>query len=503
MDLSQVGKGAGITFSGTMIGKGLLIVYTLLLARVLSTTELGIYFLGMTIVRTLAIIATLGLGAGLVRHVAIYQGKGDFSKIKGTVLFAAKITLLNSIALVLLVWLTGDIIATRFFGKPELSVILKALAISIPFEVLMRIFLASTRGLKLMQYAAYTEHIGWIGSRFTFAVVMVVVIDMGLQGVVFAYVASSVFAAVLAFGFANRHIPLLDRTIRGSHESGKLLRFSVPMVFTAMLHDLMTHIDIFMLGLFASASALGIYSVSVRMVNLAKIVFMAFQPIFQPFVAEFYDRKEFERLSWLLKTLTHWSVILSLPVFLSLIFFPCLFLALFNKELLVGSSCLAMLAGAYMLSTISNLPSAMIFMSGRSDITLKNNLIVLILNVILNYCLIPVYGIVGAALATGFSLVFLAAIRIVEVYRLMGIHPFRRSLWKPALAGAFSIFLTAIVVQLFSFEKYFFGWAGLALFWLIYLLLVWAFRFSEEELYVKDLIKKKMLTFATKGTAVR
>ena len=68
-DLSKITKGAGVTLSGNMAGKALLFFYTIFLAKVLGTGDLGIYFLGITIVRLLTILANLGLGAGVVRYL--------------------------------------------------------------------------------------------------------------------------------------------------------------------------------------------------------------------------------------------------------------------------------------------------------------------------------------------------------------------------------------------------------------------------------------------------
>ena len=494
-DLSKITKGAGITLSGAISGKALLFFYTIFLAKVLGTGDLGLYFLGITIVRSLTILANLGLESGVVRYVAIYQGKNDLSRMKGTVIISAAIIIVLSLVLMGLMLLAGDFIAVSIFHKPELGSVIKLLSLSIPFECLMRTFLASTRGLKLMQYTAYTENLAWVGLRFLFAIFFLFGLGWGLQGVVLAYLASSIFAAGLAFYYVNKFIPLLDRKTKQLFEIKKLLRFSIPMLFTVLLHDLMAHIDVLMLGLFVSAAEIGIYSVAVRILILAQVIFMAFQPIFQPFVADLHAKKELDRLSELLKIVTRWSVTISFPVFIAFLLFSGFFLSFFGKEFIKGSVCISILAIAYIFSSTSNLPSSMIFMSGRSDITLKNNLAVLITNAVLNYLLIPQYGIVGAATASGISITLLALIRILCVYHLMQIHPFRIDLWKPLAAGLISFFAIFFILKIKSIN----GNLGIILIllilFLLYASLVYLFRFNEEDVYIKKVIKKKMLSF--------
>ncbi len=318
---------------------------------------------------------------------------------------------------------------------------------------------------------------------------------MRLEGVVLAYVASSVVCAGMAFYFANKVIPLADKKVKPIFAAKRLLRFSIPMVFSAFLHNLMRQIDILMLGFFVCAAEVGIYSVAVRLIGLAAVVFGIFQPIFHPFVSDCHDRKKMEELANLLKTITKWSVTVSFPIVLCLLCFPAFFLHVFGKAFLQGTACLSILAVANIFSYISGLTNTVIYMSGRSDITLKNNFTVLITNTILNYLLIPQYGIVGAAFATGISLVLIALIRIIEAYYLMKIHPFRIDLWKPILAGLISSILILLLRSMIPVAGNHITILLLFLFCFFYLSFIYLFRLSKEDIYIRSLIQKKLSSF--------
>ena len=307
-DLSKITKGAGINLVGMIGGKGLLFFYTIFLARVLGVGDLGLYFLGITIVGFLAVLSNLGLNIGVTRFVAIYNSRKDFRRLKGTVQISAVITLLPSLIIMCLIFLLGDFIATSIFHKPELGKVIKLLSLSIPFDSLMWIFLAATRGLKFMQYTAYTENLAWIGLRFLFAILFIVGFGMGVEGAILAYVVSSFFSAGLAFYYANKFIPFFDKKVVPIFQVRNLLEFSIPMVFSAFLNNLNRQIDILMLGLFVTAAEVGIYGVAARLVVLALVVFRIFQPIFEPFVSDLYTKKDVIALSNLLKIITKWSV---------------------------------------------------------------------------------------------------------------------------------------------------------------------------------------------------
>ncbi|WP_173180002.1 flippase [Desulfosarcina ovata] len=494
-DMSMITKGAGITLSGTIVGKAFIFLLTVYLARSLGASNVGIYFLGVTIVHTMAIFAVAGLNVGMVRYVAIYRGRGDDRRLKGAVLFAAVVSFLIGLAMVGIVYLSGEWAATKLFNKPALREALYWLVISIPFECLMRVFLSATRGLKHMHYTAIIENWSWTGLRLLLAIVLISGFGMGLKGAFMAFLISSVVTATLALIAAARVMPLLDRSVKPIYEAGEILRFSLPMLFTALIYDLVSHLDILMLGLFVSASDVGIYSVAVRIVQLGQVVFMAFQPIFQPFVAELNDKKEHDRLQKLLQALTHWSVMLSLPVFLSLLVFPEFFLSFFGNGFVPGAKSLSILAASLVFSTLSNLPAAILFMSGRSDLSLINNLTVLLINAILNYLLIPIFGIVGAAMATGTSYLVLCIIRIVEVYTVMGIQPFHYQIWKPFTAGL--VVTTVLILIRLS------GWANglLGSFFLVcislisYFSLVIMLRIDDQQTQIGNMIWKKFSGF--------
>ena len=491
-DLSKITKGAGITLCGTVIGKGFLFIFTIYLAKKLGVGDLGIYFLGITIIKFLSILACFGLGAGATRFIAIHAGEKDLCRMKGTVLFISAMVVMNGLFIIVLISFLGDYFFISVFNKPDLANAIMILSFALPFESLMRILLASTRGLKYMHYTAYTNDLAWVISRMLFAVFFVSILDLGLKGALLAYVLSTIIAASMALFFVNKHVPMLSKKVKAKFENKKLLRFSIPMVITALMNEMMTHLDILMLGVFVSASDIGIYSVVVRILGIAKVIFMAFQPIFQPFVADLSAKKEFERLSSLLQIVTQWSVMLSFPIFLLILVFPEFFLSIFGSEFSSGSRCLVVLASAVVISSIATLPGTMIFMSGRSDITLKNNAVVLFINLILLYLFIPRYGIIGAAFATGISFIIFALIRITEVFVLMKCHPFRWELWKPLFAGVMSIILIHFIQKINNPESLFGYLPFMIVFFILYLLILYSLRLNEELLYIRDLVKKKL-----------
>lgn len=228
-DLSTITKGAGITFVGTVLGKGLLFFYIVLLARFLRQDDFGIYILGTTIIMYLSSLSDLGLNISSTRYVAIYQARNDLARLKGIVITASVITGLMSFLVVCFVQIFSGLAASHFFHEPRLGPVLQVLSISLPFECLMRTFLRSTQGLKLMHYTALTEQVLWILFRIIITLVLIFGFQMQLEAATWAYTVSSVVCCVMAYFFLNRHINMFDGHVTAIYEMRSVLKFSIPM----------------------------------------------------------------------------------------------------------------------------------------------------------------------------------------------------------------------------------------------------------------------------------
>lgn len=495
-DLSTIVKGGGITLIGSITGKMLLFFYTVFLARFLRPDELGLYFIVITVMLVLSSIASLGISTGVVRYVAIYNAKNDLGRVKGTIISGGIIGFIISFIIVIILFIVADPVSQVIFHKPDLAPYLKILSLTLPCESLMRTFLAATQGLKLMRYSSLTENVAWVFLRVLFSLIIVVIHGASVQGFLFAYVLSSMICAIIAFYFANKHIPILSRQIKPIYDNLTFFKFSIPMMISVFLFSLSKQVDVLMLGIYISNSGVGIYSVALRTVFIAEFVHQIFVPIFNPFVSEFSHSKEYIKISKLLKTITRWNIIVSLPIFLSMLLFPKFFLILFGSGFIEASKCLTILVAANIISSISILPNSMIYMMGRSDIVARNNLLYLLIIIGFNFLLITRYGIIGAAVTAGIALITVGSIRIIEVYRLMKVTPFHQSLFKPIFGGIISVICSLLISRLTIMDNFFYGILSVISFVTIYAILITTLGFNKEDKNMAYLIGRKLYGYS-------
>ncbi len=78
------------------------------------------------------------------------------------------------------------------------------------------------------------------------------------------------------------------------------------------------------------------------------------------------------------------------------------------------------------------------------------------------------------------------------MYYLMAIHPFKIDLWKPLTAGSISMLIIFSLYTIFGIKANTSMIILLSAFFLMYYSLLYVFKLSEEDMYMKAIIEKKI-----------
>jgi len=494
-EITTIAKGAGIVFFGTLLGTGLKYLFELIIARDLGPKSFGIFFLGFTIFKILERVSTVGLPNGVLRYVALYKGIEDRERIKGTIVLSIKIVLIMGGIIAVFIIIFSSTISVNLFHESNLSLILKIFGAGIMFTALTEILVFSTQAFQIMKYKVMVRMIIEPGSRF-FLVIIFFLLGWKLIGAGVSFLISLIIGTFLAFYYLKKTFPLItEKEISPIYETKSILHFSWPLFFVGFFDIFIFHINTLMLGHFKTSQEVGIYGAAQRTAFLIPIVLNAFNAIFAPMIADFYHRGEYKKLESLFKIVTKWVFTVSFPVFLLVVFFAKEILSLWGKEYIAGAICLIVICGAQLINCSVGSVGYMIMMTGRTEINLLNTIIVLAMTISLNLLLIPKFGILGAALSLAIAIGTINTIRLIEVYLILKIHPYKVDFLKPLIAGISSLFIMFIIKgYLLKIESLIIFLASNTLiFILIYGLVLYAFKMSKEDKIVIDKIKSKLI----------
>lgn len=495
-ELSKIAKNAGISGIGEISFKVLGYITSIVITRTVGPAIFGIFILANIITNIGHIFSSLGLGEGLLRFVAFYKGREDIPRLKGMIIFSTKVVFLLSLFLTMVIFYSSDLIANRLFHNPEVGGALKILIISIPFLAIGGLWLNSIQSFQIIKYQVYIQKIYQPVIRLI-SLVIFFLLGLKLVGILLAGIISAFVGAIFAFYYLKKIFPIHRRLPVPVYEKRKIINFSMPLYFNQFLNLIILSIGFLMLGYFRTSVEVGIYAAATKVAVLVALPLASFNTIFAPMISEFYSRNEMSKLEGLFKIVTKWIFVLSLPVFLLFILFAQPIMGIFGGGFVAGALVLIVLGGGELINAGVGSVGYILMMTGRSKIILLNSSILCALNILLNYMLIPRYGIIGAGIATGLSIALINILRLAEVYYFLKIHPYKLTFLKPCVAGFLSFFLiNLITTKLFPIPISIFNMAVLSLIYVsLYALFIFLLKLEKEDKYILKLIYQELINF--------
>lgn len=429
---------AGISFGGFLFGQASRFAFNLLVARALGAEALGTYAIAIAVIQIAEVLAVAGLDSALLRFVNLYQR--DPLRQKAVIASALKTSLVLSIAVALLLLLFSGAIASLFNGSRLLQLVICCYAAAIPFNAATQLYGHATQGFQKL-------HPKIIATQVVAPLLLL------LLTILFRSTAGHDEALLFPFALASAGAffwirPTLERItgvvtpdILRARSDRPMLAYALPFMGVSLL-SMMTHwLDVVMLGMFTDTATVGIYHPAARTAGLIRAVLLAFSGIAAPMIAELHAGRERVEIERIYRMVTRWIIAVVIPPVLLFTLLPGPVLELFGPRFAPGSTVLLLLTVASFLQVSFGLSSTVLAMTGYSRLSFLNALGAFVLQVSLNYLLIPLMGINGAALATLIVFFLLSAFRLMEVHHFLKIHPFGKELWKPIVSALLSALL--------------------------------------------------------------
>jgi len=484
----KLAKGAIIVFLGMFFGRALTYLYVALVAR-LGSTEYGLLSLGFAFVSFLSIFSILGLRTGVIRYVSFYKGKNNQKKIKGTIYSSLKISLPVSLVLMILLFVFAEKISLLVFHNPDLTIVLRIFSLAIPFLSLSSIFIGGIIGFQKIKYQVLSKEIieNIVKLILTFVLIY---IGFGLFGAIIGYVIAIMGTAIFSFYFLQKKVfPFFKTKLKPVLITKELFYYSFPLTFVGVLALIIKWTDVLMIGYYRTTSDVGIYNVALPTANLLVLVPTALMVLFMPIITELYSKRKLKDILLLSKVISKWIFFVNLPIFLLIFLFSKQILNLmFGFEYTQASGVLLILIFGYMIFSLSHIYGAILNTIKKTKIVFYISLIVTIVNVILNYTLIPKIGMFGGAIATSSSLILMVLLSLIVVYKLTKIQILKLNYFKAIIAGLISVLIVYCISLLFHSHSIFL----LIIFGLLFLGIYFVFLVLFKSL---DEIDKEMLSY--------
>ena len=199
-----------------------------------------------------------------------------------------------------------------------------------------------------------------------------------------------------------------------------IIKTSTPMMLSGSLALLMGWSDILMLSYYKTSIDVGIYNAALKIAAISGITLIAVNAIATPKFVEFYAKNDFLGLKKMVQNSTKLIFFTTTPILFILICFPQSILGFLGDEFSVAYIALIYLCVSRFVNAISGSVGYIMQMTDQ-QVTYQNVIfIAVIINVALNFLLIPSYGYTGAALASSIAMIFWNLTLVLIIKKKLG-----------------------------------------------------------------------------------
>lgn len=415
----QSQRGALLAFAIRVISAAIAFFSQVLLARWIGAHEYGIFTYVWVWVNILGTLCAAGFAASVVRFIPEYQEAGKHNLVRGFVrtgrAFSSGVALATATAGLFILYFFKGIVDDYYIIPASVALVaLPAFALTDFQDGLGRsqgwIDLALVppyifRPFLLFTFIGAAVAVGWSKNAETAA---------------YAAVGATWLTAVIQYLLQKKRMRKAVPSGPRAYKFGFWLKVSLPVIAIESFALMMTNMDILLLDLYVKPDQIAIYFAAARTIALISFVHFSVTAAVTPRFSTLYSKGDISGLNRFLSDTRKWTFYPSLAGGIVLLILGKPILWLFGTEFMTGYPAMfALVVGLLARSLAGPLQGLMIATGQQNTAALAMGAAVA-LNIAFNLLLIPVYGLVGAAIATAISfsaeslLLFVIAKRILS-----------------------------------------------------------------------------------------
>ena len=374
------------------------VTLSVLLARWLAPEGYGIYLFTLTIAQFLAMPILAGLPTLVIREVAIARDSGDAAGLAGILRWSA--------GFIMVTFLVVTAVAAVFFFTLRAQGNLSIHFIALPL-VLALAFLHMGSALLQGYEHPFSGSLGdgLIRPALLLGLVSLVVMAgvLSPEVALWSHVVAAAVAASFAFGYwllvcRDRGLPL---TQPPRYETRKWLRSLLPLSLVTAASLINSRLDILMLGILSVVDDVARYGIAVQLAGLVVMGQTIVNAIVGPKIARLYRQSDHTELHRTITNAARLSTVIALAVFLAVAVLGAQVIEFLLGANYSGAWYIALvLCCGNLISSAMGPVSTVMSMTGNEKTLARLVWLSALANAILNLILIPIYGVIGAAIAT-------------------------------------------------------------------------------------------------------
>lgn len=437
----SIAKGA---FWGLLGGIGVKLssfITTIILARFFPVEDIGQFNLALAIIGMITSFSDLGLTAALPRYIPHLLGKDRQQEAYDLTRMIYWIVVGLSIVLALAVFISAPIIA-EYYQTPGLKIMLEILA---GYVIFFNIFNFNTSFLMSMGTVKENNLLTNGQNLLRVFLVISMFFMFGPQAwtipavFVISFIPSTLFSLMYAQKTRNALMTKGKKSEMNWNLIMEVLPFGLTLTLIGTLWTQVMSFDKAMLGIMlpidVREATLGIYSIVTSFAGIVMMFAATIIPIFFPTITRALAKNDLKKVHRLSQVGVQWSIMLMVPFTIIAIAFPDILISMFyGATYATGATVLTIASIGIFVRALSLVQGSLLAAMKILKIEIIAGIVAFATNAILNYFLIPLYGMEGSALATLVSFCIVTALLTYYSNKYVGFW-FSKEIYKPIMAG--------------------------------------------------------------------
>lgn len=429
----DVAKNTAYMTVASVVQKVIAFVYFTLVARFIGAEGTGKYFFALSFTTIFVIFVDMGLTNVLIRESSKFKDKAQ--KYFSNVLSA-------KIILGFLSYLAACIVI-NIMNYPEVTRHLVYLSgITMLFDSLHKSVYGTIRALGSLKW----ESFGMVGSQLITLVLgtIFLFLDFPLIFLILAFTIPSSLNFLYSSYILTKKYGIKIAPVYNKNILIKLGKIAAPFALAAIFARGYSYLDTVILSKLKGSRAVGLYSIPRKIANAFQFLPMALVASIYPKFSKFYAKNQ-KKLSDLFEKSVKYMLLLALPIAIGIfILAPEIIHTFYTKEYTNSIKPLRILVLSVIFTFMASPIGSFLNACDRQKTQTKIVGITLVVNVVLNFILIPQIGVAGAAWAAFISNIILASLGYFFAARITKISHIY--LLKTKIKALISVIIMGILV---------------------------------------------------------
>ncbi len=425
-DRARTQRDAVVAFGVRLASAALLYFSQIILARWIGSHDYGIYVFVWTWVLVLGGVAHLGLNVVMVRLLPEYREQGDLNGFRALVRGGRLFALAAGTTVALLgmagLWLFGKHLESPYLLPAYLALV------CIPLFALTEVQDGIGRGQAWIWSGLFPPYI------LRPLLVLVAMGAASVLGLPMTATTAAGAAIIATWGAAITQTVMLNARLaevvpkgERTYAFNKWFTVSLPLVVVAAAELMLQNTDILVISRYMTPTDVAIYFASAKTMSLIMFVHFAVGSAVANRFAALNARGDTEQLRAFVRDSVNWTFWPSLLGAAIILVLGKPLLWLFGPQFDAGYPVMFILVIGFLFRSSFGPAEVLLSMLGEHQICAAVLIVTALLNVALNFALVPPFGLIGAATATSISLVTAALMNYVVAKRWLEIE---MAIWR-------------------------------------------------------------------------